>query len=106
MTMNGKVDRKALPQPKGNIITGAVYEAPANETEEKLAQIWQEVLGVDKIGINDNFFELGGHSLKAMILVSRIHKEIKAEVQLKEIFSHSTIKRIWHFHIENANKSE
>jgi len=92
LTSNGKIDRKALPEPDGNIFTGAEYEAPRNSVEEKLAEIWQDILKAEKISINDSFFELGGHSLKATILTSRIHKEFGVELPLKEIFKASTIK--------------
>ncbi|ADL52201.1 amino acid adenylation domain protein [Clostridium cellulovorans 743B] len=92
LNQNGKVDRKALPEPEGKIDTGVEYEAPRNELEEKLVEMWQEVLGVKNIGINDNFFELGGHSLKATTLVGRIHKELGIQVPLKEVFGIGTIK--------------
>ncbi len=92
LTANGKVDRKALPEPDGNITTGTEYVAPSNETEEKLAAIWQEVLGLERIGINDNFFELGGHSLKAINIVAKIHKELNVSVPLREMFKTPTIK--------------
>jgi len=89
---NGKVDRKALPEPDGSIMVGAEYELPRNKVEEKLVDIWKEVLSVSKIGINDNFFELGGHSLKAASLVSKIHKELNVKVPLKVIFDVPTVK--------------
>jgi len=89
---NGKIDRKALPEPDGNAVTGVEYELPRNKVEEKLADIWKEVLSVSKIGINDNFFELGGHSLKATSLAAKIHKELNAKVPLREIFAAPTIK--------------
>ena len=92
LTPNGKLDRKALPEPNGSISTGVEYEAPTNETEEKLVSIWKEVLGAEKIGRNDNFFELGGHSLKATVLVSRIHKEMNVEVPLREAFANPVLK--------------
>jgi len=92
VTPNGKIDRLALPEPYGSINFGKEYEAPGDETEEKLARIWQEVLGIEKIGIGDNFFDLGGHSLKGISLVSKIHKEFNVEVPLKEIFRTPTIK--------------
>ena len=103
LTPNGKLDRKAFPEPNINLnITE--YEAPRNEVEETLAKIWSEVLGVEKIGINDNFFELGGHSLKATILMSRMHKELNKEVPLKEIFKTPTIKELSKF-IEIAEEN-
>ncbi|MCB2298641.1 non-ribosomal peptide synthetase, partial [Clostridium tagluense] len=104
LTPNGKVDRKALLELDGTIKTGVEYEAPRNEVEAKLVRVWEEVLGVDKIGINDNFFELGGHSLKATVLVSRIHKELDVEVSLREVFKKPTIKGISEY-IEKTEKS-
>ncbi|MCK4258611.1 MAG: amino acid adenylation domain-containing protein [Halanaerobiales bacterium] len=94
LTTNGKLNRKALPELDGTIQTGTEYVAPQNEIEEKLAIIWEAILGVDKIGINDNFFELGGHSLKATVLVSQIHKELNVEVPISELFKRSTIKQL------------
>ncbi len=94
LTANGKVDRKALPEPDGSITTGAEYVAASNEIEEKLASIWSEVLGIEKIGINDNFFELGGHSLKAMNVTSKIKKAIGIDIPLKELFTTPTIKQL------------
>jgi tyrocidine synthetase-3 len=87
---NGKINRRALPEPeiktKGNM-------APSNETELKLQELWSEVLGIEtsKIGIDADFFELGGHSLKAIILISKIHREFQVKVPLIELFKHSTI---------------
>ncbi|KKB72066.1 MULTISPECIES: non-ribosomal peptide synthetase [Bacillus] len=93
-TINGKADVKSLPEPDARDLAQAQYEAPRNQTEEKLLSIWQEVLGTERIGINDNFFEIGGHSLKAFSLAANIQKELNAEVTLKEMFSHPTIKEI------------
>jgi tyrocidine synthetase-3 len=92
LTPNGKVDRKALPEPE--MKTGQNYIAPGNELEEKLVDLWSEILNVEKekISINDNFFHLGGHSLKATILSARIHKELKVNVPLAEIFKTSHIR--------------
>src|SRR5262249_59839761 len=68
LTANGKVDRKALPAPEGRP-QGLQYEAPRTPEEQLLAQIWAEVLRVERVGIHDNFFELGGHSLSATQVV-------------------------------------
>uniref|UniRef100_UPI0032163CAE amino acid adenylation domain-containing protein n=1 Tax=Clostridium sp. TaxID=1506 RepID=UPI0032163CAE len=93
ITTNGKLDRRALPEP--NLDTAlSEYEAPRNEVEETLSKIWSEVLCVDKVGINDNFFDIGGHSLKATMLMSKIHKELNKEVPLKELFKSPTIKEL------------
>jgi len=94
LTPNGKIDRKALPEPEGGGQAVRKYIAPRNEAEEKMAAVWQEVLGTEKVGMEDNFFELGGHSLKAMNLVSKIHKVFGAEVQVNEVFKAQSIKEL------------
>jgi acyl carrier protein len=68
--------------------------APRNDTEKKLAKIWQQILGVERIGIKDNFFELGGHSLKATNLISKIQKEFDIDIGLREIFRVPTLEGI------------
>ncbi|WP_072731090.1 non-ribosomal peptide synthetase, partial [Paenibacillus sp. NAIST15-1] len=90
LTPNGKVDRRALPKPSGSG-TAAEYTAPRTNAEAKLAQLWQEVLGVERVGIHDNFFELGGHSLKAMTLVSKIHQLLGIELPLRQLFLSPTV---------------
>ncbi len=70
LTPNGKLDRKALPQPEGDAYAVRGYEAPQGEIEEKLAEMWQKLLGVERVGRQDQFFDLGGHSLLAMRLVA------------------------------------
>ncbi|MEO8567729.1 MAG: amino acid adenylation domain-containing protein [Ginsengibacter sp.] len=94
LTPNGKVDKKALPEPGVNDIIKNPYEEPATEMEMKLALIWEEILGVDKIGMHDNFFELGGHSLNAMQLTSRLHKIFNIKIDIGKIFSNPTIKEL------------
>ncbi|UCH93961.1 MAG: amino acid adenylation domain-containing protein [Candidatus Aminicenantes bacterium] len=93
LSPNGKIDRKAFPEP-GPGIGPVAYAAPRDETEEKLASIWAEILGIEKdiIGIDSNFFELGGHSIKATRLISRIYKELNEKVPLAEVFKTSTIR--------------
>ncbi len=101
---NGKIDKKALPQPNGSGSLGTVYAAPRNVAEELLAEIWQDVLGIEKVGIDDNFFELGGHSLNASSMVSKIHKKLNIELPLKEVFKNPTIRGIEKY-IKNAKIS-
>ncbi|HEY0022712.1 MAG TPA: non-ribosomal peptide synthase/polyketide synthase [Longimicrobium sp.] len=74
LTPNGKLDRKALPAPEGDAYARGSYEAPLGEVEAALAEIWAEVLGVDRVGRWDHFFELGGHSLLAVKLVERMRR--------------------------------
>ena len=88
---NGKLDRKLLPAPDAWSGENAEYTAPGNETEEKLAAIWQELLGIEKIGIHDSFFEKGGHSIKLIMMCSRIHKEFKIDISISELFPRPTI---------------
>ncbi|MBG9799437.1 non-ribosomal peptide synthetase [Brevibacillus laterosporus] len=92
LTSNGKVDKRALPEPESQALQA--YTMPENETEEKLVQLFQEVMDVELVGTQDSFYELGGHSLKAMMLVSRIHKDFGVKVPLKEVFSRPTVKEL------------
>ncbi|ANY69398.1 non-ribosomal peptide synthetase [Paenibacillus sp. BIHB 4019] len=91
LTGNGKVDRRALPVPDLGAISSVNYEAARNETEKQLVTIWQEVLGIEPIGVQHNFFELGGHSLKAMALLAHIHQVMKVELPLRVLFQAPTI---------------
>jgi amino acid adenylation domain-containing protein len=91
LTANGKLDRKSLPAPDGSELSTLEYVAARTETEVQLVEIWQELLGVARVGIHDNFFELGGHSLLATRLVSKIRKELNIEVAIREVFEYSTI---------------
>jgi tyrocidine synthetase-3 len=92
LTSNGKIDRKVLPEP--GIQSGFKYVAPRNPLEEKLVEIWSDVLGLEKdiIGIDTNFFELGGNSLKATVLIVRIHKALDVKLPLAEVFKTTNIK--------------
>jgi len=89
LTPNGKVDRKQLPAPEWS--AQHEYVAPRNETEESLAAIWADVLGVEQVGVYDDFFSLGGHSLLATRLISRILDELQIEIPLMTLFNCSTI---------------
>jgi amino acid adenylation domain-containing protein len=89
-TTNGKLDRKALPDPDRDQAEGA-YVAPSNTTEELLADIWREVLGVDRVGVHDNFFQLGGHSLLATQVIARINEALEIELSIRQFFAAPTI---------------
>lgn len=96
LTANGKLDKKALPEPEVGTGT-AVYIAPRNNLESKLAEIWCEVLALnpdEPPGIDHDFFELGGQSLKAAALMSKIHKELDVKVDLVGIIQKPTIREI------------
>ena len=94
LTPNGKINKKALPKPEAGDTGGTTYVAPMNKTEEKLAAIWQELLGIERIGTADNFFERGGHSLLAMRLVSSIRRQLGMELPVKSLFLHPTIAQL------------
>ena len=84
-TPNGKVDRRALPAP--DLAAGAdEWVEPATETERRVAEIWAEVIGIDRVGSNDDFFLLGGHSLLATQVVSRVREAFRVELPLRAIF--------------------
>jgi amino acid adenylation domain-containing protein len=92
LTPNGKVDRKGLPVPDTNRpYPDEMFVAPRTPTEKLLAEIWKEVLRVDKVGIHDNFFELGGHSLLATLVVSRAREALHVELPLRSLFEYPTI---------------
>ncbi|MCP5107406.1 MAG: amino acid adenylation domain-containing protein, partial [bacterium] len=93
LTPSGKVDRKSLPVPGIRPGEGDVYTAPRNEIEEKLVEIWREVLDVC-IGIDDNFFQAGGHSLKATVMVSKVHKAFNVKIALTGIFEMPTVREL------------
>ena len=95
LTPNRKVDKRALPEIKSTT-RGKEHIAPRNDIEEKLAEMWSEVLGIEKnrIGIDDNFFDLGGHSLKITMLLSSIRNELKKSLSLAEIFTTPTIREL------------
>ena len=106
LTSNGKVDKKALPDPKGlGLASGIEYVAPRNELEEKLVEIWQEILQRENIGINDDFFALGGHSLKAVRLSNEYQKEFGVKISLKDLFTRTSIEQQAEL-IRSATKSE
>jgi amino acid adenylation domain-containing protein len=91
LTANGKLDRNALPKPEGDAYARRGYEAPQGDIETRLAEIWADVLKIEKVGRNDNFFELGGHSLLAMQVMARIRHIFNLELPVRSIFEESTI---------------
>jgi acyl carrier protein len=88
LTVNGKLDRRALPAPEWK---SREYEAPEGELEKTVAACFTEVLGVERAGREDNFFELGGHSLAAMRVVSDLRQRLGVEVSLRALFEQPTV---------------
>ncbi|MDV7887614.1 pyoverdine non-ribosomal peptide synthetase PvdD, partial [Pseudomonas aeruginosa] len=91
LTVNGKLDRQALPQPDASLSQQA-YRAPGSELEQRIAAIWSEILGVERVGLDDNFFELGGHSLLATRVISRVRQEQQLDASLKALFERPVLK--------------
>ncbi|MGO6899054.1 non-ribosomal peptide synthetase [Rhizobium ruizarguesonis] len=91
LTVNGKLDRKALPVPDDDAYARRAYEAPQGEIETLLAGIWAELLGVERVGRHDNFFELGGHSLLAVRLLVRLTEALAVELPLAILFAKPTL---------------
>ncbi|MEO6731987.1 MAG: amino acid adenylation domain-containing protein [Ferruginibacter sp.] len=92
LTGNGKVDRLFLGLQEDRVFVNTLnYLPPATDLEKSLAEIWKELLHLERVGIEDDFFELGGHSLLAMRVISAIRKQLDVELNIKELFINSTI---------------
>ena len=95
LTSNGKIDRMALPEAKeAGVARKREYVAPSGPVEEALADIWSELLGVEKVGVHDNFFELGGHSLLLTQVVLRVRLAFSFDMPLRALFDAPTIKQL------------
>jgi 3-oxoacyl-(acyl-carrier-protein) synthase/acyl carrier protein len=91
LTPNGKVDRRALPDPDMHGTPEEIYVAPQTELEQSLATIWQEVLRLERVGLSDNFFDLGGHSLLLVQVWSKLRELLGRQVPVLELFKYPTI---------------
>ncbi|PPA87727.1 non-ribosomal peptide synthetase [Brevibacillus laterosporus] len=91
LTPNGKVDKSSLPKPDDSDYVKANYLEPRTETEKVIGKLFQELLGVDKVGVFDNFFDLGGHSLIVVRLVSRVKQLLGKDLPFKAIFENATV---------------
>ncbi|WP_226669331.1 phosphopantetheine-binding protein, partial [Microbulbifer aggregans] len=89
LTINGKLDRRALPEPSFN--TAQSYVAPRTDLEASLCQLWQQVLGVERVGIYDNFFHLGGNSISAVRLSAAARQQLQLDISLVQLFEQKTI---------------
>lgn len=94
LTSNGKVNRKALPEPDQEIDRQQEYIAPRTTTEETIANIFADILGVQQIGIEDNFFELGGHSLLATQLIAQLREAFTLDIPLRTLFASPTVAQL------------
>ncbi|WP_297823662.1 non-ribosomal peptide synthetase [Segetibacter sp.] len=91
LTSNGKLDRKALPEIDLSDSLAGQYIAPASELESKVAEIWQQLLRIERVGVEDNFFELGGDSILTIQVVGRLRR-LGYELQPKDLFVHQTVR--------------
>jgi len=105
LTPNGKLDRKALPDPNGDAYAVRAYKAPLGDTEQTLADIWSNLLNVDRVGRHDNFFELGGHSLLAVQVISRLRLALGVEATLANLFAQPVLSDFAHS-LNSAEVSE
>jgi amino acid adenylation domain-containing protein len=104
LTPNGKIDRKALPEPgTSRPKLAESYVAPKTEIEQTIATIWQEVLGLDKVGRHDNFFDLGGHSLRMVQVHSKLKVHFEQELPMIKLFEHPTIAAMGQFLSQGQN---
>jgi hypothetical protein len=94
LTSSGKLDRKALPAPQRRALGESRYEPPQGEIEQALAQMWQQLLQVPKVGRQDDFFELGGNSLLAMHFISTVRSELRFELPLPELFMYPRLRQV------------
>ncbi|QSQ18814.1 non-ribosomal peptide synthase/polyketide synthase [Pyxidicoccus parkwayensis] len=93
----GRADSKALPAPEASSTPEDAYVAPRTPTEERLAALWSEVLGVPRVGATDSFFSLGGHSLLAARMVARLQEATQTRLPLAILFQHSTVAALAHY---------
>jgi len=91
LTANGKIDRQALPAPRYDQQAGDKFVTPRDVLEESIANVWREVLHLERIGVHDNFFELGGHSLTATQVFARLRRTLRSEIALRDMFEFPTI---------------
>jgi amino acid adenylation domain-containing protein len=94
LTPGGKVDRRSLPNPEGDPQSGRAYIAPRTAAERFVAEIWQQVLGIDRIGARDDFFALGGSSIKAALLTNLLQERLGEYVYVVALFDAPTLEKL------------
>jgi acyl carrier protein len=94
VTANGKLDTKSLPAPEGNVLKRAEYVAPRNEVERQVVSLWEKLLEVKPIGVHDSYFDLGGDSIKAIRVISSMNTVMNWNIQIKDLYSASTIEQL------------
>jgi acyl carrier protein len=105
LTPNGKVDRRRLPAPEHDYAEMAkTYVAPQTELEQHIAQVWQQLLGIEKVGVNDNFFDLGGHSLLIVKGQGKLQEALGRDISIVELFQYPTISSLAKHLGENGSR--
>ena len=94
LSSNGKVDRSALPAPEFGGADGASAEAPANEVDKTVLDVWRRVLRVERVGLDDNFFDIGGDSLLLVAVHSNLQKLLKMEIPVTDLFEYTTVRTL------------
>jgi len=92
-TTNGKLDKRALPAPGRDALDATGHVAPRTVAEERIAAVWADVLGLERVGVEDGFFDLGGHSIRAVALVGRL-RAIGYDLAVRDVFEYRTVARI------------
>ncbi|MCP4154562.1 MAG: AMP-binding protein, partial [bacterium] len=92
LTPNGKLDRKALPEP--GLQERETYVPPRNDIEKQLAKIWQEAMQVERIGITENYFNIGGDSIKAIRLINAVNREMDTGLTIPDLYQNDTIQQL------------
>ena len=105
LTSNGKLDRKRLPAPAWEEQSDAAFVPPQTEAENRIAEIWREILGVERVGAHDNFFHVGGHSLLAARVVTRVRERFSTELSVRALFEHPTL-AAFAAHVAGATSSK
>ncbi|HKX86725.1 MAG TPA: amino acid adenylation domain-containing protein [Flavobacterium sp.] len=93
LTINGKLDKRALPDPDFKL-SDSKYSEPLNELEKEICEIWQEILGLEKVGTSDDFFRIGGNSILGIQVSHRMSKALNCQVKIGDIFKHKTITQL------------
>ncbi|NEW07889.1 amino acid adenylation domain-containing protein [Paenibacillus sp. SYP-B3998] len=101
LTASGKADRRTLMEMDLGLIQNVEYAEPRTELEKQLAEAWQSIFDLPKVGIDDNFFDLGGHSLTAIQLVSKMQQTTGLEIRLNSLFHHPTIRSLTQHGVES-----
>ncbi|GAB3038448.1 hypothetical protein GCM10027285_23010 [Oleiagrimonas citrea] len=106
LTVSGKLDARALPAPTLGAFANSAYMPPANDLEQRLVDLWKEVLQLEQVSVTANFFDLGGHSLKAVLLMSRLREEIGKAIPIATLFKAPSIRALAAHIEENRPESD